>query len=128
MTVTVTYLVRPQEFLIKVNGLKPSTTHYFYFDTIKQSASKMKPNGKSKGDSLVSDSNGYLEFTYFFDGDAPEASSTLEDALKANALSIGPKSYTITSYDFGSSLPNDYYDRSGSYATNTLEIATETIL
>jgi hypothetical protein len=125
MTVTVTYLVRPQEFLIKVNGLMPSTTHYFYFDSIKQSSSKMRPKNKNKGDSLNSDGNGYLEFTYFFDGDAPESNSTLENLLRSGALSIGLKSYTITNKDFGNDLPADYFDRSKSYATNVLEIAVD---
>jgi hypothetical protein len=125
MTVTVTYLVRPQEFLIKVNGLMPSTTHYFYFDGVKQSASKIRPKNKNKGDSLISDSNGYLEFTYFFNGDAPDPNSNFETLLNASALSIGLKSYTITSKDFGNDLPADYFNRSQSYATNILEIAVD---
>ena len=118
----ISYIVRKQEFTITVNGLMPLTTHYFYFESKKQAATKIKPFGKDLGAALVTDSNGLLKFTYFFDGDVPDTATLYDNYLKSSMLKAGMKSYTITNYDFGDDLPTDYQSRCRSFATNTLEI------
>jgi hypothetical protein len=123
---SISYVVRKQEFTITVNGLMPSTVHYLYFEGKKQASTKIKPRDKDLGGSLTTNENGYVQFTYFFDGDVPDTSTVFEDALKSSMLKGGLKSYTVTNYDFGDDLPDDYTSRCKSYATGTLDIVLDT--
>ena len=126
MSSSVSYIVRKQEFTITVNGLMPSTFHYFYWEGKKQATTKVKPEGKDLGGSIVSDQNGYVKFIYFFDGDVPDTSTRFEDSISTSMLKGGLKSYTVTNYDFGDDLPEDYQSRCKSFATGTLDIVLNT--
>ena len=65
-TQTVYYFAAGQSFTFTATGLKPLSKHTFTFDGIDQS-SKCQPFGKNPGDDLVTDANGQISFTFYYD-------------------------------------------------------------
>lgn len=95
----------------KFVGLKPFTTHYFYFNKKKQT-SRVKQLGKKLGAPLITDENGVLEVIYYLDsGISSESPSNA--SYKIPNLSTGIVEIVITNFDSGASdLPDEYLDNS----------------
>ena len=95
----------------KFVGLKPLTTHYFYFNKKKQT-SRVKQLGKKLGQPLISDESGVLEVIYYLDSGISSASPA-NAAYKVPNLVIGIVEVVVTNYDSGANdLPDEYLDNS----------------
>lgn len=95
----------------KFVGLKPLTTHYFYFNKKKQT-SRVKQLGKKLGQSLISDESGVLEVIYYLDSGI-SSSSPANAAYKVPNLAAGIVEVVVTNYDSGGNdLPDEYLDNS----------------
>lgn len=64
-----------QTFDIIVSGLKPNTKHSLVFDGQVMSDQQVKQKGKNYGESLISDINGKIEFTFLYDSSTSSTSS-----------------------------------------------------
>lgn len=107
--ITITYKETDSSF--KFLGLKPSTTHYFYFNKKKQTGSVKQP-GKKLGSPLISDENGVLEVIYYLSSgissDSPSSGS-----FKATNLKTGIFEIVVTNFDSGvNDLPDNYLNNS----------------
>ena len=92
-------------------GLKPLTTHYFYFNKKKQT-SRVKQLGKKLGQPLISDENGVLEVIFYIDSGI-SSDSPSNAAYKVPNLAAGVIEIVITNYDSGANdLPESYLDNS----------------
>lgn len=92
-------------------GLKPLTTHYFYFNKKKQT-SRVKQLGKKLGQPLISDENGVLEVIFYIDSGI-SSDSPSNAAYKIPNLAAGVIEIVITNYDSGANdLPESYLDNS----------------
>ena len=95
----------------KFAGLKPSTTHYFYFNKKRQS-SRVKQLGKKLGQPMISDENGLLEVIYYLDSGISSNSPT-STSYKVPNLAAGVTEVVITTYDSGNGdLPDNYLNNS----------------
>ena len=92
-------------------GLKPLTTHYFYFNKKKQT-SRVKQLGKKLGQPLISDENGVLEVIFYIDSGI-SSDSPSNTSYKVPNLAAGVIEIVITNYDSGANdLPESYLDNS----------------
>lgn len=95
----------------KFVGLKPLTTHYFYFNKKKQT-SRVKQLGKKLGQPLISDDSGVLEVIYYHDSGI-SSDSPSNAAYKIPNLATGIVEIVVTNLDSGASdLPDDYLNNS----------------
>ena len=89
-----------QKFQISITGLKPNTYHKFMFDgedqTSKCSQSRTSTTNTS---GLLTDTNGTLNFDFYFDAGINEATSDLEQQNKLAAAKAGTKVFVVQSYD-----------------------------
>ena len=102
------YLADAQRFDITFTGLRPNTKHFFYFDELDVTAKCTQiRNTATPGtvpDGLVSDANGVLVMSFYFDAGINEAAAS--DFTKQNQLAAqlaGIKSFNISNID-GSSF------------------------
>ena len=92
-------------------GLKPLTTHYFYFNKKKQTSNVKQP-GKKLGAPLITDENGALEIIYYLNSGI-SSDSPANASFKANNLRAGIFEVVVTNFDSGvNDLPDDYLNNS----------------
>lgn len=108
-TTTISYKETDSSY--KFLGLKPLTTHYFYFNKKKQTSGVKQP-GKKLGSPLVSDENGVLEVIYYLSSgissDSPANGSYKNANLKTGVFEI-----VVTNFDAGvNDLPDNYMNNS----------------
>ena len=95
----------------KFIGLKPFTTHYFYFNKKKQTGN-VKQIGKKIGSPLISDENGVLEVIYYLSSGI-SSSSPANASYKIANIGVGVFEIVVTNFDSGASdLPDSYLDNS----------------
>jgi hypothetical protein len=95
----------------KFVGLKPLTTHYFYFNKKKQT-SRVKQLGKKLGQPLISDDSGVLEVIYYLDSGI-SSDSPSNTSYKIPNLTVGVVEIVVTNLDSGASdLPDEYLNNS----------------
>ena len=114
------YIADSQRFDITVTGLKPLTRHYFYFDDNDKTGScqQLKSDAAIAGtQGLISDSNGILSFTFFYDAGINEATTDFQRQAQLAAQIAGIKSFSVSSSD-GSSLAKGSIELK--YYTNVL--------
>lgn len=102
------YLADAQRFDITFTGLRPNTKHFFYFDeqdmTDKCAQLRNTPTTGSVPAGLVSDANGILTMSFYYDAGINEAAES--DFTKQNQLAAqlaGIKTFSVTNVD-GSSF------------------------
>lgn len=102
------YLADAQRFDITVTGLRPDTLHSFYFDeqdvTGKCTQVRNTPTTGTVPNGLVSDANGVLTLSFYYDAGINEAAES--DFTKQNQLAAqlaGIKTFSLTNID-GSSF------------------------
>jgi hypothetical protein len=91
------YILNEQQVSFNVPGLKPDTQHYFYFDGVDKSADCAPESGKI-GDSLFSDENGELVFTFFYKSSIV-ATTDVKEELADNDNVAGVKKIVIVNSD-----------------------------
>jgi len=104
---------KERDLIFGFYGLRPHTTHYFYFDKVKVTG-MVKQFGKKLGQPLISDENGNLEVVFYLSSGI--LSNSYESiAAKASNLEAGQKEIVITTID-QTTLPNNYYNSSTSFS------------
>jgi hypothetical protein len=100
-------------FVFTVNGLKPSTRHYFYLDSIDKS-DKCVPLGKNIGDPIITGAGGDVQFNFLYDSGLPTTETdyrTLQTQL--NSI-VGSKVVVLKSSDEKSKATTTITVNSGS--------------
>ncbi len=89
-----------QKFTIAITGLKPNTYHKFMFDGENQTSKCAQSRTSTTNTSgLLTDTNGTLNFDFYFDAGINEATSDLEQQNKLAAAKAGTKVFIVESYD-----------------------------
>ena len=89
-----------QKFQIAITGLKPNTYHKFMFDGEDQTSKCAQSRTSTTNTSgLLTDTNGTLNFDFYFDAGINEATSDLEQQNKLAAAKAGTKVFVVQSYD-----------------------------
>jgi hypothetical protein len=96
-TAATTAVSNEQSFLIKANGLRPNTTHTFFFDGQDQT-SRCKQAGNTLGGGLRSDTNGSIEFTFYYYPDTQPISAVTAGVATA-AMAAGVKAINLRNAD-----------------------------
>ena len=94
---TTTSLIMEQSFNINVTGLKSTTDHKFYFAG-EDKSSKCQPVGGLMGDTLRTDVDGKLAFTFYYTTETIPSSS-IEAAAAAAEFATSVKTYKVESAD-----------------------------
>lgn len=116
------FTVRDQVFRISVSSLKPSTVHYFYFERVKVSGSKIKPVGGSLGDPIVTDLDGKVSFDYYFDSGISTNATEVDQAQKIANTIAGRKEVVVADSNV-SSLTDDFEKSSQSYFKSAINVS-----
>ena len=89
-----------QKFQIAITGLKPNTYHKFVFDGEDQTSKCAQSRTSTTNTSgLLTDTNGTLNFDFYYDAGINEATSDLEQQNKLAAAKAGTKVFVVQSYD-----------------------------
>ena len=104
---------KERDIILEFYGLRPNTTHYFYFDKVKITG-MVKQFGKKLGQPLISDDSGNLKVIYYL---SSGISSTSYESIptKVNNLEAGKKEIVVTTID-QTTLPDNYYNSSTSFS------------
>ena len=104
---------KERDIILDFYGLRPNTTHYFYFDKVKITG-MVKQFGKKLGQPLISDESGNLKVIYYL---SSGISSTSYESIptKVNNLEAGRKEIVVTTID-QTTLPDNYYNSSTSFS------------
>ena len=92
---------KEQSFEISINGLRPNTTHTFFFEG-RDLTSRCKQAGTTMGSGLKTDANGNLQFIFFYYPDI-EAASAVTAGVAIAAMTSGVKAISLRNAD-GTSL------------------------
>lgn len=108
---------KERDIILEFYGLRPYTTHYFYFDKV-QVTDMVKQFGKKLGQPLISDENGNLKIIFYLNSGI--ASDSYESIpVKVNNLKAGKKHIVVTTIN-QTVLPDNYYNSSTSYCASIL--------
>ena len=104
---------KERDIILEFYGLRPNTTHYFYFDKVKVT-SMVKQFGKKLGQPLISDDSGNIKVIFYL---SSGISSTSYESIptKVNNLEAGKKEIVVTTID-QTTLPDNYYNSSTSFS------------
>lgn len=112
------YISDAQKFDIEVSGLKPQTRHKFIFENADRTSSCSQLNFSPvliNTQDLVSDENGNLAFSFFYDAGIDEATSDFEQQNLLAAAIAGRKSFSVENSDGTSgasgTIEMKYYSR-----------------
>lgn len=104
---------KERDIILEFYGLRPNTTHYFYFDKVKIT-DMVKQFGKKLGQPLISDESGNLKVIYYLSSGI--SSNSYESIpTKVNNLEAGKKEIVVTTID-QTTLPDNYYNSSTSFS------------
>lgn len=108
---------KERDIILEFYGLRPNTTHYFYFDKVKVT-DMVKQFGKKLGQPLISDESGNLKVIFYL---SSGISSTSFESIptKVNNLEAGRKEIVVTTVD-QTTLPDNYYNASTSFSALVL--------
>lgn len=108
---------KERDIILEFYGLRPHTTHYFYFDKVKVT-DRVKQFGKKLGGSLVSDENGNLKVIFYLSSGI--ASNSYESVpVKVGNLEAGRKEVVVSTIN-QTTLPDNYYNSSTSFGAVVL--------
>lgn len=103
---------KERDIIIEFFGLKPLTTHYFYYEKNKVT-DKVKQFGKKLGDPLITDSDGKLKVVFYLSsGISSNSAENLPRILEK--MSVGKREIVLTNLN-QDPLPNSYYSTSKSF-------------
>lgn len=108
---------KERDIILEFYGLRPYTTHYFYFDKV-QISSMVKQFGKKLGQPLISDENGNLKVIFYLTSGI--SSNSYESIpIKVSNLEAGRKEIVVTTTN-QTVLPDNYYNSSTSFGALVL--------
>jgi len=110
-------IFKERDIILEFYGLRPFTTHYFYYDKVKVT-SMVKQFGKKLGQSLISDENGNIKIIFYLSsGISSDSYESLP--IKSNNLEAGLKEVVLTTIN-QSTLPDNYFNSSTSFGAVVL--------
>jgi len=110
---------KERDIILEFYGLRPFTTHYFYFDKVKIT-DMVKQYGKKLGGNLISDENGNLKIIFYLSSGI--SSNSYESIpVKISNLEAGKKEIVVTTIN-QTVLPDNYYNSSTSFGAVVLGI------
>lgn len=86
-----------QSFEIDITGLRPNTTHTFFFEG-RDLTSKCKQTGGTLGSGLKTDANGTIEFVFYYYPDT-EPTSAVTAGVASAAMTAGVKAISVRNAD-----------------------------
>lgn len=97
------YVADAQKFNISITSLKPNTYHNFYIagDDLTGKCKQIR-SSTNNTTGLLSDSNGVLNFDFYYDAGIDESTSDIQQQYKLLASSAGSKIFTIKNVDSSS--------------------------
>lgn len=105
------------DIIIEFYGLRPNTTHYFYFDKV-QVSSMVKQFGKKLSQPLITDDSGNIKVIYYLSSGI--SSNSYESVpVKVGNLQVGRKEVVLTTIDLPV-LPENHQQSSTSYSSIVL--------
>ena len=108
---------KERDIILEFYGLRPHTTHYFYFDKV-QVADRVKQFGRKLGGSLISDENGNIKIIFYLTSGI--SSNSYESIpIKVSNLEAGYKEVVLTTIN-QTTLPDNYYNSSTSFGAVVL--------
>jgi hypothetical protein len=108
---------KERDIILEFYGLRPYTTHYFYFDKVKVT-DMVKQFGKKLGQPLISDESGNLKIIFYLSSGI--SSDSYESIpTKVNNLKAGRKEVVVTTIN-STVLPDNYSLSSTSYCASIL--------
>jgi len=108
---------KERDIILEFYGLRPHTTHYFYFDKVRVT-SMVKQFGKKLGEALISDENGNLKVIFYLSSGI--SSNSYESIpVKVSNLESGRKEIVVTTIN-QTTLPDNYYNASSSFGAVVL--------
>ena len=108
---------KERDIILEFYGLRPYTTHYFYFEKVKVT-DMVKQFGKKLGQPLISDESGNLKIIFYLSSGI--ASDSYESIpTKVNNLKAGRKEVVVTTIN-STILPDNYSSSSTSYCASIL--------
>jgi hypothetical protein len=110
---------KERDIIIEFYGLRPETTHYFYFDKVRIT-DRVKQFGGKLGGPLITDKNGELKVIFYLSSGI--ASDSYESIpVKINNLSAGSKEVAVTTIN-QAVLTDNYFNSSTSFSSVVLGI------
>ena len=108
---------KERDIILEFYGLRPHTTHYFYYDKVKVT-SMVKQFCKKLGQDLITDENGNLKVIFYLSSGI--SSSSYESIpVKVGNLEAGKKEVVVTTIN-QTVLPDNYYNSSTSFGAVVL--------
>ena len=116
------FTVRDQVFTVTLYGLRPSTTHYCYFERNLVPSSQIKPLNGNLGDPIATDSDGKVTFDFYYQSGASTAATSIAEGQRIAASIAGTKELCVVNQS-QSSLGNGFEETSDSFFTTQLQIS-----
>ncbi len=116
------FTVRDQVFTVSLNSLRPSTTHYCYFERNLVPSSQIKPLNGNLGDPIVTDNDGKVTFDFYYQSGASTAATTIAEGQRIAASIAGTKELSVVNQS-QSSLGVGFEETSDSFFTTQLQIS-----
>jgi hypothetical protein len=95
------YIADSQKFDVSITGLRPLTRHSFFLEQEDQTAKcvQIRTDSSAGASGLISDKNGVLTFSYYYDAGIDEATTDFEQQNKLAASLAGRKIFTLSNID-----------------------------
>jgi hypothetical protein len=95
------YIADSQKFDVSITGLRPLTKHSFFLEQEDQTAkcTQIRTDSTAGASGLVSDKNGVLTFSYYYDAGINEATTDFEQQNKLAASLAGRKVFELSNID-----------------------------
>lgn len=116
------FTVRDQVFTVTLYGLRPSTTHYCYFERNLVSASQIKPLNGNLGDPIVTDVDGKATFDFYYQSGASTAATSIAEGQRLAASIAGTKELCVVNQS-QASLGIGFEETSDSFFSTQLQIS-----
>jgi len=116
------FTVRDQVFTVTIFGLRPSTTHYCYFERNLVSSSQIKPQNGDLGDPIITDSDGKVVFDFYFKSGASNAATTIAEGQRFAASIAGIKELVVTNQNV-TSLALGFEESVDSFFTSQIQVS-----
>ena len=118
---TLVYNTRDQKFDFSVQGLKPLTYHYLYYEGSRVANTLIKPLGGKTGDLIKTDANGQADFSFFLAASTVQAETAYEQAIQNESRLAAPKQVVLLDQQL-TTVPTNFANTADSYAFLTIPV------
>lgn len=119
---TLTYNTRDQKFDFSVQGLKPLTYHYLYYEGSRVANSSIKPLGGNTGDLIKTDISGQADFSFFLKSSVVQAETAYDKAILNESKLAAPKQVVLID-QLLTTVPVNFANTADSYAFLTIPVS-----